>query len=188
MNKNIARKIFLKKRQDLPNSVFDEDSSQLIIKMIELINESKPQCIHCFLPILPKGEINTMPVIEYCWQSNINVLVPISNFTDGTLKNAEFTATTKTQEIKNNIIEPINPVWKSNTMIDLVITPLLAFDMKGFRVGYGGGFYDRFFASLDMNVKRVGISLFDPCEDIEDMNELDISLTHCVTPRQIYTF
>ena len=73
-------------------------------------------------------------------------------------------------------------------MIDLVITPLLAFDMKGFRVGYGGGFYDRFFASLDMNIKRVGISLFDPCEDIEDMDELDIPLTHCVTPRQIYAF
>jgi 5-formyltetrahydrofolate cyclo-ligase len=170
VNKDIARKTFLKKRQGLPNSVFDEDSSQLIIKIIELINESKPQCIHCFLPILSKGEINTMPVIEYCWQSNINVLVPISNFTDGTLKNAEFTATTKTQEIKNNIIEPINPVWKSNAMIDLVITPLLAF------------------ASLDMNIKRVGISLFDPCEDIEDMNELDIPLTHCVTPRQTYAF
>ena len=65
---------------------------------------------------------------------------------------------------------------------------LLAFDFKGYRVGYGKGFYDRFFASLPRETKKVGISLFEPCEAIEDVNEHDIPLTHCVTPNKIFTF
>jgi len=73
-------------------------------------------------------------------------------------------------------------------MIDMVITPLLAFDDKGYRVGFGKGFYDRFFASLNKEVKRIGISLFESCENIEDINEHDIPLTHCVTPNKTYSF
>ena len=42
--------------------------------------------------------------------------------------------------------------------------------------------------SLRNDVKRVGISLFSPCEEIENINEYDIPLTHCITPKKIYTF
>ena len=188
MNKDTVRKIYLKKRQEFSMTEFDDVSSYLIHNTIELISDLQPQCIHCFLPMHSKGEINTLPIIEYCWNNKIDVVVPVTNFKDKTLKNAEFKPNTQTKITTLNITEPINPVWKSNNIIDLVITPLLAFDMKGFRVGYGGGFYDRFFASLGMNINRVGISLFDPCEFIDDMSELDIPLTHCVTPRRIYSF
>ena len=104
------------------------------------------------------------------------------------MKNAEFKSDTKTKQAKYNITEPMNPVWVNNEMIDMVITPLLAFDGEGYRVGFGKGFYDRFFASLNKDVKRIGISLFESCENIEDINEHDIPLTHCVTPNKTYTF
>ena len=64
----------------------------------------------------------------------------------------------------------------------------MAFDLKGYRVGYGKGFYDRFFASLHEDTKRIGISIFEPCKDIEDINEHDIPLTHCVTSNKTYSF
>ena len=167
---------------------FQEASSQLIQNIIELIKKNHPECIHCFLPIQSKDEINTAMIIQYCWENNIKVVVPVSNFDDGTLKTAEFKPYTKTKLTKHNIPEPIDPVWTNNDAIDLVITPLLAFDLKGYRVGYGKGFYDRFFASLLKDTKKVGISLFEPCEAIEDVNEHDIPLTHCVTPNKIFTF
>ena len=167
---------------------FQEASSQLIQNIIELIKKNHPECIHCFLPIQSKDEINTAMIIQYCWENNIKVVVPVSNFDDGTLKTAEFKPYTKTKLTKHNIPEPIDPVWTNNDAIDLVITPLLAFDLKGYRVGYGKGFYDRFFASLPRETKKVGISLFEPCEAIEDVNEQDIPLTHCVTPNKVFTF
>jgi 5-formyltetrahydrofolate cyclo-ligase len=188
LKKDIVRKTYLKKRQELSASKFEEESSQLVQNTIELIKKYKPECIHCFLPIHSKGEINTTPIIQYCWKNNINVVVPVSNFEDGTLKNAEFRSHTKTKQTKNNITEPIDPIWKKNDTIDIVITPLLAFDPKGYRVGYGKGFYDRFFASLHKDAKRIGISLFKPCKGIENINEYDVPLTHCVTPNKTYYF
>ena len=188
MKKNIVRKTYLKKRQELSSSKFEEESFQLVQNTIELIKKYKPECVHCFLPIHSKGEINTSPIIQYCWKNNINVVVPVSNFEDGTIKTAEFRPYTKTKQTKNNITEPIDPVWKKHDNIDIVITPLLAFDPQGYRVGYGKGFYDRFFASLHKDVKRVGISLFKPYKDIENINEYDVPLTHCVTPDKTYSF
>ena len=188
LKKNIVRKIYLKKRYALPSNEFEKDSSQLLQNTINLVKKYKPKCIHCFLPIFAKEEINTSIIIEYCWKNNIKVVVPVSNFEEGTMRNAAFSPETKTKQTKNNITEPINPIWIENDNIDLVITPLLAFDLNGYRVGYGRGFYDRFFASLHKDVKKIGISLFMPCEIIEDINENDVPLTCCVTPIKKYSF
>ena len=188
MKKDIARKKYLSMRQELTPSMFAEASSRLVEDAIVLIKKYKPECIHCFLPIDTKDEINTTPIIQYCWESNINVVVPVSNFNEGTLKNAEFTPETKTKLAKYNITEPIDPVWIQDDAIDFVITPLLAFDLQGYRVGYGKGFYDRFFTSLHKDARKVGVSLFEPCESIEDINKYDIALTHCVTPNKTYSF
>lgn len=188
LKKDTARNIYLKKRQDLSSSEFEENSSLLIQNTIELIKKYELKFIHCFLPIHIKDEINTSPIVQYCWKNNIKVVVPVSNFEEGTMRNAAFSPDTKTKQTKYNISEPINPIWIENDKIDLVITPLLAFDLKGYRVGYGKGFYDRFFASLNKDVKKIGISLFMPCELIEDTNAHDVPLTCCVTPNENYFF
>ncbi|GBL32351.1 hypothetical protein EMGBS12_06610, partial [Methylophilaceae bacterium] len=60
MKKDIVRKTYLNKRQELPATVFEEEESHLIQNTIELIKKFKPECIHCFYPIYSKGEINTM--------------------------------------------------------------------------------------------------------------------------------
>ena len=49
MKKDIVRKTYLKKRQELPAAVFEEEESHLIQNTIELIKKFKPECIHCFL-------------------------------------------------------------------------------------------------------------------------------------------
>jgi 5-formyltetrahydrofolate cyclo-ligase len=188
MKKDFIRKAYLKRRQELSNSIFKEESSLIIKNTIDFICKHKAKNIHCFLPIHSKNEIDTLPIIQYCWENNISVVVPVSNFENSTLKNAKFKPDTKTKQVMNNITEPIDPIWVNNDMIEMVITPLLAFNHKGYRVGFGGGFYDHFFALLGKNVKKIGISLFGPCGLIEDINENDIPLTHCVTPKKTYTF
>ena len=150
MKKDFVRKEYLKKRQELSSSKFEEYSSQIVQNTIELVKKYKLEYLHCFLPIHSKGEINTLPIIQYCWENDIKVVIPVSNFEEGTMRNAAFSSYTKTYQAKYNITEPIDPIWIDNDKIDLVITPLLAFDLKGFRVGYGRGFYDRFFASLQV--------------------------------------
>ena len=188
MKKETARKIYQKKRQELSSLRFEEDSSLIIHNLIEIIKKFKPTRIHCFLTINQKSEINTKPIIEYCWENHIDVVVPVTDFINNTLKNAKFDPSTKTALTKNNIPEPINPMWTNDSDIELVITPLLAFDTMGHRVGFGRGFYDRLFSSLNDEVKRVGVSFFEPCETLEGINNYDIPLTHCVTPQMTYFF
>ena len=63
---------------------------------------------------------------------------------NNTLKNAKFDPSTKTAFTKQ-YPELINPIWANDRDVDFVITPLLAFDATGHRVGFGRGFYDRLF-------------------------------------------
>ncbi|MFT7421185.1 MAG: 5-formyltetrahydrofolate cyclo-ligase, partial [Arcticibacterium sp.] len=66
--------------------------------------------------------------------------------------------------------------------------PLLAFDKKGHRVGYGKGFYDRFLENATENTTIAGLSLFEAEEAIEDIEETDVALHHLVTPQRLYSF
>lgn len=84
------------------------------------------------------------------------------------------------QPISGNIILP--------EMLDLIFVPLIAFNKKGFRVGYGKGYYDRFIARCRPNVITIGLSFFEAVENISDINPFDIPLTHCITPNQLYVY
>ena len=92
--------------------------------------------------------------------------------------------------VKNrfNILEPLDGELVDPSKIDLVFVPLIAFDRKGFRVGYGKGYYDRYLARCRADVYRVGFSFFEPVDEISDIDEFDISLSHCITPTRIYEF
>lgn len=60
----------------------------------------------------------------------------------------------KLEKSSFNILEPCsNPVNAQN--LDLVIVPALMADEKGFRLGYGGGFYDRFLSLYEGNFKTI---------------------------------
>lgn len=70
----------------------------------------------------------------------------------------------------------------------MVLIPLLAFDKKGYRVGYGKGFYDRFLADCRPDVVKVGLSVFEPIDEIADLNEFDIKMDFCITPNRVWQF
>ena len=85
-------------------------------------------------------------------------------------------------------MEPAGGKPVSEDQIDVVIVPLLVFDEKGNRVGYGKGFYDRFLSRCREDVIKIGLSFFDAEKRIDDTDEFDIPLTYCITPGKIYEF
>ena len=93
--------------------------------------------------------------------------------------------------LKNNrwgIPEPLSGITINPKQIEVVFVPLLVFDQKGHRVGYGKGYYDRFLDQCSESTLKVGLTFFDPVTKIEDIETHDISLDFALTPEQIYAF
>ncbi|SVD28865.1 uncharacterized protein METZ01_LOCUS381719, partial [marine metagenome] len=77
------------------------------------------------------------------------------------------------------------------SMIDLVITPGLAFDAFGNRVGFGGGCYDKFFKKINKNVIRVAVG-YDfqilnlvPCSDLDETVHFVVTETKTLKCREV---
>jgi 5-formyltetrahydrofolate cyclo-ligase len=64
----------------------------------------------------------------------------------------------------------------------------LTFDKKGFRVGYGKGFYDKWLAGCRKDCIKIGFSYFEPVETIDGLHEFDLPLNLCITPHNVYVF
>ena len=96
----------------------------------------------------------------------------------------------ETSFLKNefNIYEPEEGNWIDPVEINLVLVPLLAFDKKGYRVGYGKGYYDKFLAGCSKNCIKAGFSYFDPVDEIPDKADFDVPLNLCITPQTVYVF
>ena len=109
---------------------------------------SVSQRIALYLP--NDGEISLMPLLKHAWSHGKHCYLPVI---DGDqLRFAHFTPGAPLTNNQFGILEPTAGKYCHLKDIDLVLTPLVAFDCWGNRLGMGGGFYDRTFASqLNLN-------------------------------------
>ena len=185
MNKIEARKKYLELREKL-------DNEQLVSKSISIANNALNLPIwgfnffHIFLSIQNKVEVDTTPIINILIGKDKEILISKSDFNNLSMKSYIFNEETLLKKNKYGIPEPINgKEFKEN--IDVIFIPLLAYDKKGNRVGYGKGFYDRFLSNQKNNIIKVGLSFFGPEETVEK-KEFDQSLDYCVTPEKVFSF
>lgn len=160
-----------------------------------LINFQKLQlpfidCVHTYLAMEEQNEIETENISRYLAFKNpgLKVVVPKINLDAGEMKHYIFNDDDEMAPNLFGIIEPVKGEKVAVEEIELVLTPLLAFDKRGYRVGYGKGFYDKFFQQCQSTVIKVGLSYFEAEEEIENINPYDVPLNYCITPHAVYTF
>jgi 5-formyltetrahydrofolate cyclo-ligase len=145
--------------------------------------------IHLFLPIPRRNEIDTWPLLSWIWRTypEKQVFVPRMLGTD--IESVAINDKTVFGPNALGIPEPMRGrVLGESEKIDLVITPLLAFDQKGHRVGYGGGYYDRFLASHP-EATTVGLAYEKCCIEPEiETGRYDIPLDMVVTSVAVHKF
>lgn len=183
------RKQYLAKRKALSESEFGRINNQ-ILEHFKQLDLSGVKVLHLFLSIVEKHEIDTSLIINYIKKHHphINIAVPQSNFSSLTLTHFLMNDDLVIEKNYWNIPEPVSGIKINPDKIDMVLVPLLAIDQKGFRVGYGKGFYDRFLIECRTDVKTVGLSQFEPIEKISDTDEYDFALNSCITPSGIIYF
>ena len=180
------REYYLKKRKALSEESHEELSFAIANQCLNL-PIWKLQYFHLFLPILLKAEVNSTLLLTLLQGRDKDVVLPrLRGKYD-----LDHILLTDSTRIENNIWqipEPKEGIIFNTKQLDVVFIPLLIFDLKGYRVGYGKGFYDRFLRECKSEVLKVGLSFFDPVETIEDVYEGDIKMDYCVCPRKIYNF
>ena len=97
----------------------------------------------------------------------------------GEMISVRLSKNTKLEKSSWGILEPISNENECS-YFDYVITPLLYCDKSGNRIGYGKGFYDEFFAKINLNAKKIGVNFFPPIESIEDVFENDVKLDYLI--------
>ncbi|WP_276977459.1 5-formyltetrahydrofolate cyclo-ligase [Flavobacterium filum] len=165
-----------------------EEKSLVIANQLLRLNIWDKTYYHLFLSIAEQKEIDTEFILQILAGKDKEIVIAKSDFTTGIMTHFLLTDNTKIKKNEYNIPEPINGLEVPVAKIEVVFIPLLAFDQKGHRVGYGKGFYDRFLKECSPETIKIGLSFFEPEEKIEDVFESDIRLNYCVTPNEIYSF
>lgn len=188
MNKEELRQKALAERLAISASDLNDLSSAIFRNLLSTLSFTQTDCIHVFLPILSKNEINTHLFIKQLIPIGCKIVVPVSDFKSKEMKSALFTEDSLIESNQYGIPEPQDPIWVNDEEITHIITPLLAFDTTGNRVGYGGGFYDRFFANISPSVFKIGVALHAIYPEFEFSEPHDIKLDCCFTPEKTYHF
>ena len=190
MKKITIRKHYLQKRLDLTQSEYEV----LNVKMMGQVAKMDwgiYKNIHLFLSIAKHNEVDTFSMINY-WREEypqLQIIIPRTDFEKNEMEHVLFDPEQiLLKKNKFDIPEPIGGRLFPVEQIDLVLVPLLAFDKKGHRVGYGKGFYDRFLAQCRPNTQKTGLSFFDPVDEIADANDQDVKLNKCICPDKIWEF
>ncbi len=187
MLKKDLRKKYLAKRHEM--SEFDVNrETKLILDLLASNFNFKDKIISLYLPIKSKKEFDTFSVLDLLLNQNSKVGIPKTIFEENDMFHFEFEDFNQLELNKYNIPEPLfgNPI--SADEFDYVFVPLLTIDKFGNRVGYGKGFYDRFFKKCNKKCKFIGLYLFDEIEVIDDLNEFDLPIHYCITPSKIIKF
>ena len=174
------------------------------LSSLEQVNEAKqlltqlkclPQLEHAknvALYLSVDGELDTTPVIEYLWQQGKQVFLPVLHpFSKGHLLFLHYAKETVMTLNTFKIPEP--KLQLSNVIpmaqLDIIFTPLVAFDARGNRLGMGGGYYDRSLARWHKTGKgAVPIGIAHNCQQIAKVptERWDIPLPFIVTPSKIW--
>ncbi|MEO6893807.1 MAG: 5-formyltetrahydrofolate cyclo-ligase [Ginsengibacter sp.] len=189
MKKQDLRILFKQKRKELSLHLM-EKLNDLILINFQKIQLPSIDCVHTYLSSFKLGEPETANIIKYLQFKNplIKVAIPKVDIHAGHLAHYQYDEEIELITNQYGIDEPKEGFQISENEIDLVLIPLLAFDKKGYRVGFGKGYYDKFLARCRKDVLKVGLSYFGPVEKIEDITGYDIPMDFCITPKDNFIF
>lgn len=187
MNKKELRQKYKGKRQELSAVEIEEKSLAIANRVLKLPIWQK-NYFHIFLSIKEQNEVDTEFILHILSGKDKNVLISKTDFNTRKMTPVLLTDNLKIKKNKYNIPEPIEGIKVPSHKIEVVFVPLLAFDKKGNRVGYGKGFYDHFLSECNPETIKIGLSFFEAEENIKEVFETDIKLDYCVTPETIYHF
>ena len=140
--KEDIRRSLLKRRRSLPEKELKRVSCEINTYLINEIQNRDLKKILVYQSI--DNEPSVEKITELAWQKNIKVYIPKVVSKEKIIIN-RLRKDSSYSKNKFGINESNDLETVELDEIDLAVLPLVGIDINGFRLGYGGGYYDRFF-------------------------------------------
>ncbi|WP_179295528.1 5-formyltetrahydrofolate cyclo-ligase [Bacillus sp. FJAT-45350] len=182
--KKQLRQAMTKKLEQLPDERYHTLSTNITEKLIEQPDWKKTTIVGA--TISRKPEVDTYSLIKKAWNEGKRIVVPK---TIKETKMMDFYEIESFEQLENTYFglkEPKVDMCKkiSPDYIEYLLVPGLAFDKKGYRLGFGGGYYDRFLANY--NGKTCALAFdFQVIEEIP-VNDYDLPVEVIITDKRVY--
>ena len=163
------------------------DDSKLFQKISNLISFKKSKIIATFISF--KTEIDTTNLNKFLINSNKIICLPVVKNKSEYLVFRKFNSKTSLKKGRYGTLEPDD---KSEELIpDFIITPCLAFDERGYRIGYGGGYYDKTFSKFNKIKHRfisTAIAFDEQKVKYVVHDSYDQKIDFVITEKRVYAF
>ena len=181
--KQACRRAGFANRKEAHSMGLDKEANA---QLLSFLKQAEPdQVIAAYMPI--RTEVSPLPAMAKMVARGNRVCVPVIL---GEGQPLEFHEWTPDMEMVEGMFGAAIPKDGVALSPDIIVTPLLAFDPAGYRMGYGGGFYDRTFEKLTETKKvlAIGYAYSDQEVMIVPREETDYKLNAVITEKGIITF
>ena len=185
--KKNLRKILTEKRNLIKKNTNLEFNIEAFNQLTEQIKFNAIDCIGSFMSI--RSEISTKKLNTTILKMKKKLAFPTIEKNSETLIFKTINSLKSFKLGKFNIPEP--KVNNKEIIPQLFFVPCLGFDLKGYRIGYGGGFYDKTFEKLkklNLLFNTVGFAYDDQKLNELPIEKFDYKLDFVLTEKQLYTF
>lgn len=158
MKKDELRRNFLARRRDLAAAEHERLSAEICRRI-----ETAPWFVSAaaLLMYMPfRQEVDIRPLMETAWQKGKAVYLPKVDRTAQSMSIHRVYAFKDLEPGAYGILEPVTEASERGGMpeLDAVFVPGVVFDRQGHRIGYGGGYFDRFLAALNKGTSFIGVA------------------------------
>jgi 5-formyltetrahydrofolate cyclo-ligase len=185
VKKELLRHEMLARRDALSAEKRLEKSSEIASRLFNIHEIIKAKSIFTYVSF--RSEVITHGMIDSFLNQGKDVSVPFTDMNNkiiipSIIKSVENDLVPGTFGISEPVAEKLCPTLVDD--IDIVIMPGAAFSYKGCRIGYGGGFYDRFLQKKSISSYALAFD-FQIIDEVPFRPEYDVKVDYIVTEKRI---
>ncbi len=184
-SKKLLRNSMLETRGNLTQEAVRKDSGRIRDRLLALKAFRGAGSVMLYVPA--RKEVDTWPLLEHFWQQGSQVLLP--RCCDGRAGIMEAYAVTSPLELGPGcfgLVEPKSDLARlvTDPRPEVILVPALAYDRRGYRLGFGGGYYDRFLPKLAARPLLIGPAYAFQVVDSVPVEPWDQPVQILITPEE----
>ncbi|NRD80756.1 5-formyltetrahydrofolate cyclo-ligase [Bacillus sp. BRMEA1] len=183
MNKNSIRNQMKETLAHLAKPIYEDYSYKIASRLAEQAEWQQAKIVGITISKFP--EVDTYQIIRRAWELGKKVAVPKCIPKEKKLVFRELTEFCQLESVFYGLFEPIPEITEeiAANQIDLLIVPGLAYTKEGYRLGFGGGYYDRFLGNFPGHT--LSLAFNEQVVQHFPVEKHDIPVSKLITPTEI---